>query len=82
MIVLAWVDDQVAQDLAGGVVQDGDVEVLDEQDDVGSGAGSADADVSEPTGDAERDAAGLVDLVAANAVVSVSAAVSARGGLG
>jgi hypothetical protein len=55
---------------------------LDEQDDVGSGVGSADADVAESAGDAEGDAAGFVDLVAADAVVGVGAAVGARGGLG
>ena len=38
-----------------------DVEVLDEQDDVGSGVGSADADVAELAGDAQGDGAGLVD---------------------
>lgn len=37
LVVLAWVDDRVAQDLAGGCVDDGHVEVLDEQGDVGSG---------------------------------------------
>ena len=47
LVVLAGIDDQVAQDLAGGGVRDGDVEVLEEQDDVGSGVGSADADVAQ-----------------------------------
>jgi hypothetical protein len=37
-------------------VDDGDVEVLDEQDDVGSGVGSAVADVAEAAGDAQGDA--------------------------
>ena len=36
---------QLAQDLAGGGVDDADVEVLDEEQDVGSGVGSADSDV-------------------------------------
>jgi hypothetical protein len=48
LVVASWVDDQVAQDLAGGGVDDGDVEVLTEQDDVGSGVGPAEADVAEP----------------------------------
>ena len=82
LVVFAWVDDQVAQDLAGRRVDDGDVEVLDEQDDVGSGVGSADTDVPELAGDAEGHAAGLVDLVVADPVVGVVAAVGARGGLG
>jgi len=54
LVVLAWVDEQVAQDLAGGGVDHGDVEVLDEQDDVGSGVGSSDADVVELAQAAER----------------------------
>ena len=77
LVVAAWVDDQVAEDFSGGGVDDGDVEVLDEQDDVGSGLGSADADVAEPAGDAQRDAAGFVDLVVSGAVVGVGAAVVA-----
>jgi hypothetical protein len=81
LVVASWVDDQVAQDLAGGGVDDGDVEVLDEQDDVGSGVGSADADVAKAAGDAQGDAAGFVDLVAAGAVVGVGAAVAAGSGL-
>jgi hypothetical protein len=82
LVVLAWVDEQVAQDLAGGGVDHGDVQVLDEQDDVGSGVGSPDADVAEVAGDAQGDAAAFVDPVAADPVVAVAAAVSARGGLG
>jgi hypothetical protein len=82
LIVAAWIDDQVAQDFSGGGVDDGDVEVLDEQDDVGSGVGSADADVAESAGDAQGDAAGLVDLVASGAVVGVAAAIGAGGGFG
>ena len=53
-------------------LMDGDPEVADEDEDVGSCVGSADADVvhfaSDAVGDAEGDAAGLVD-----AVVTVSA---------
>ena len=75
-------DDQVAQDLAGGGVDHGDVEVLDEQDDIGSGVGSPDTDVAQSAGDAQGDAAGLVDLVVADAVVGVGCAVGVRAGLG
>jgi hypothetical protein len=74
MVVASWFGDEVAQDLAGGGVDDGDVEVLDEQDDVGSGVGSANAEVAEAARDAQGDAAGFVDLVAADAVVGVGAA--------
>src|SRR5438128_6804844 len=82
LVVASWVDGEVAEEFSGGGVNDADVEVVDEQDDVGSGVGSADADVAEPTGDAQGDAAGFVDLVVADAVVGVVAAVAAGGGFG
>lgn len=69
LVVAAWVDGEVAEDFSGGGVDDGDVEVLDEQGDVGSGVGSADTDVSEAAGDAEGDAAGFVDLVVSDALI-------------
>ena len=47
LVVASGVDDQLAQQLAGGRVDDADVEVLDEQQDGGSGVGSADTDVVE-----------------------------------
>ncbi|HEU4945671.1 MAG TPA: hypothetical protein VFT31_00820 [Kribbella sp.] len=56
---------------AGGGVDDADVEVVGEQDDVGSGVGSADADVVEAAGVAQGDAAGLVDAVVPHPVVGV-----------
>jgi hypothetical protein len=63
-------------------MDDGYVQVLDEQQDVGSGVGPADADVAEPAGQAQGDAAGFVDLVVADAVVGVGAAVASGAGLG
>src|SRR4051812_50160225 len=77
-----WVEDQVAEEFAGGGVDDADVQVLNEEQHVGSAEGSADADVVQAAGDAQRDAAGLVDLVVAEAVVGVPRAVGAGGGLG
>ena len=65
------VEGQVAEEFAGGGVDDADVEVLDEQDDAGVRVGSADADVVEAPGVAEGDVAGLVDEVVADAVVGV-----------
>jgi hypothetical protein len=47
LVVAGWVDDQLAQQFAGGRVDDADLEVLHEQQDRGSGVGSADADVVE-----------------------------------
>ena len=40
MVVAVGVEDEVAEELAGDGVDDADLEVLDEQDDVGSGVGS------------------------------------------
>jgi hypothetical protein len=65
----------LAWDFAGGGVDDGDVEVLDEDGDGGSGVGPLDADVVELAGVAEGDFAGLVDLVVADPVVGVGGAV-------
>jgi hypothetical protein len=45
LVVLGGVEDQLAEQLPGGGVDHADVQVLDEQDDVGSGMGSADAEV-------------------------------------
>ena len=71
LAVAAWVEGELAQELAGGGVDDADAQVLDEQDDVGSGVSAADADVVELAGVAEGDVAGGVDDVAADAVVGV-----------
>ena len=74
LVVAAGVDGEVAEEFAGGGVDDPDVEVVDEDDDVGSGVGSSDADVAEPAGDAQGDGAAGVDAVSADAVVRVGAA--------
>ncbi|MGA8254434.1 MAG: hypothetical protein WBW75_07570 [Mycobacterium sp.] len=59
--------------LAGGGVDDADVEVLDEDWDAGAGVGSADADVVRPAGVAQGEFSELVDAVGADAVVGVDA---------
>ena len=71
MVVPGRVEGEFAQELAGEGVDDLDVEVLDQEQDVGSGVGSADADGVEPAAVAQGDLAGCVDAVAADAVVSV-----------
>jgi len=43
LVVLGGVEDQLAEQLPGGGVDHADMEVVDEQDDAGSGVGSADA---------------------------------------
>ena len=53
LVVAGGVDDQFAEELAGGGVDDAHVQVLDEQQDVGSGVGSADADVVQAAAHAE-----------------------------
>ena len=67
-------EDQLAEEFAGDGVDDADLEVLDEQDDVGSGVGSADADVVESAVVAQGDGAGFVDAVVADPVVGVGVA--------
>ena len=47
VVAALGVEGEVADDLAGGGVDDADVEVVDEEDDGGSVEGSADADVVE-----------------------------------
>ena len=71
MVVAVRVEGEFAQDFTGDRVEDADVEVLDEEHDVGSGVGSADADVVQAAVVAEGDAAGLVDPVVADSVVGV-----------
>ena len=71
LVVAGGVDDQLAQQLAGGRVDDADVEVLDEQQDGGSGVGSPDTDVVEAAGDPQGEFAVGVDAVVPDAVVGV-----------
>jgi hypothetical protein len=82
LVVPTWIEDQVAEELAGGGVDDADVQVLDEEQDVGSGVGSADADVVQAAGQAQGDAAGLVERVVAESVVGVTGAAGAGLGAG
>jgi hypothetical protein len=63
-------------------VDDANVEVVDEHQNVGSGEGSSDADVVEAAGDAQGDAAGVVDAVAADSMVSFEAVASSCLGAG
>jgi len=44
LVVPGGVEDQFAEQFAGGGVEDADVQVLDQEQDVGSGVGAADAD--------------------------------------
>ena len=64
------------------MVDDADLKVLDQDDDAGSGVGSADADGVEPAAVAQGDLAGLVDAIEADPVVGVGITGAARSGLG
>jgi hypothetical protein len=66
LIIHGWVEDQFADDLAGGGVDDADVEAVDQHQDGGSGVGSADPDVVQPAVVAEAEFAVAVDDVAAD----------------
>jgi hypothetical protein len=74
LVVLVGVDGQFAEKLSGGGVDDADFEVLDEQENVGSGVGSAYADVVHAPVDAQGHAAGLVEPVGADPLVRVGRA--------
>jgi hypothetical protein len=78
LIVPGGVEGEFSQDFAGGGVDDADVEVLDEDQDVGSGVGSPDSDVVESAGVPQGDGAGFGDSVGADAVVGFGAADAER----
>ncbi|HEY1119379.1 MAG TPA: hypothetical protein VGE43_16815, partial [Acidimicrobiales bacterium] len=69
LVAAGWVEGEVAEELAGGGVDDADVEVVDEDDDGLSGVGAADADVVHLAGSAEGDGAVGVDAVVSEPVV-------------
>jgi hypothetical protein len=72
------VDGEGSDDLAGGGVDDADVEVIDEEDDGGSVVASADGDVVELAVDAEADVA-LADAVAADSELGADRLVAGAG---
>lgn len=79
LVAACWVEGEVSEELAGGGVDDADVEVVDESDDGLSGVGAADADVVHAAGSAERDGAAVVDAVAADPVVGACVRAGRRG---
>jgi hypothetical protein len=76
LVVAGGVEGELAEEFAGGGVDDADVEVLDEQGDVGSGVGPAGADVVEAAGVAQGEGAGLADDAGADPVVGVGGPVA------
>jgi hypothetical protein len=81
LVVPAGVEGELAEELAGCLGDDADVQVAGEDEDLGSGVGAAGADVVEFPGVAQGDGADGPDPVGADAVVGVGVAV-AGGGLG
>ena len=79
LVVAGWVDDEFADELAGGGVDDPDVQVLDEHEDPGAGVLVAGADVVEAAAGAQGELAGWVGSVGADAVVGAGGAVAGCG---
>ena len=79
LVVAVGVEGELADEFAGGGVDDADVQVLDEEQDAGPGVGSPDADVVELSAVAQGDEPGGVDTVGADAVVGVGGAVAGDG---
>jgi hypothetical protein len=65
------VEGELAEEFAGGGVDDADVQVLDEEQDVGPGVGPAGADVVELAGVAQGDVAVGIEAVGADLLVGV-----------
>jgi len=73
LTVLGGFEGELAQEFSGRCVDDADVELVDEQQAVGSGESSADSDVVQASGVAQGDDACIVDAVLADAIVKVAA---------
>ena len=69
----------MAEEFAGGGVDDADVEVVDEHHDLVAGVGAADADVVHAAGASQGEGAVGVDAVVADAVVWVARSVVGAG---
>ena len=67
MVVAAGVEGEFADEFSSVSFDDSDLESVDEDDDAGSGAGSAEPDVVHASGVAEADAAVGVDGVVSDA---------------
>jgi hypothetical protein len=63
LVALGGVEDELAEEFAGGGVDDSDVEVVDEDEHVGSGVGSTYSDGVELALISQGDFAGVVDAV-------------------
>ena len=79
LVVAVGVESEVAEEFAGGGVDDPHVQVGDEDQDAGSGVFVAQADVVQAALVAKGDASGLVDDVVADPPVGVAVAFSGGG---
>ena len=79
LVIAAGIEGEFAEQFAGGGGDDADVEVLDEQQDVGSGVRPAGAEVVELAAVAQGDGAAGTDLVGADPVVGVGGPVAGDG---
>jgi hypothetical protein len=68
------IDGELSREFSCWGVDDADVEVVGEDGDVGSGVGPADSDVVHSSLDAQCNAAGVVDAIAAQSFVCVGGA--------
>lgn len=82
LIVAVRVDDEFAEALSRGGVDDADLEAVDEQQDVGSCVGSPDADVVESAVVSQGHHARFVDPIGAHQVVDLVGDEGAGGGFG
>jgi hypothetical protein len=79
VVAAGGVEGEVAEEFAGGGVDDADVDVGDEQDDAGSGVGAANTDVVQVAVVAQGDRAAVGDTVVADTEVGVVVAVAGAG---
>jgi hypothetical protein len=82
LVVDGRVEDELADEFAGGGVDDANLEAVDQHEYWGSGVGSADADVVESAVVAEGEGAAGVDDVAADSGLRVGLGGGGRDGFG
>jgi hypothetical protein len=82
LVIDGGVENQLADELAGGGVDDADFGAVDQHQDGGSGVGSSDADVVQPTVVAEGEFAVAVDYIAADQRLGLGGCGCWRAGFG
>jgi hypothetical protein len=82
LVIDGWVEDQLADELSGGGVDDANLEAVDQHQDGGSGVGSSDADVVQPAVVTQGEFAGSIDHIAADPGLRLGAGGCGRVGFG